>query len=95
MIDGPTLRDLRRRRRLTQAELASRTGIPHTVLSAYERGRRVPGLDAAARIIDALGFRVQFVDIPDPAAQGRDLEAVLTLADALPFEARPPARARR
>ena len=95
MIDGPTLRDLRRRRGLTQAEAASLVGITASVLSAYERGRRVPGLDAAARIVDALGFRVEFVELPDPLVQARALEQVLALAEALPYSPRPMAQARR
>lgn len=95
MIDGSTLRELRLRRGWTQAQVAHLTGIPTSVLSAYERGRRVPGLDAASRIIDALGYRLEVVPLPDPASCGRDLEQVLTLAEALPYRPRPLAKARR
>lgn len=95
MIDGSTLRELRQRRGWTQAQLAALTGIPTSVLSAYERCRRVPGLDAATRIIEALGYRLEVVQLPDPVACGRDLEQVLTLAEALPFRPRPLATARR
>jgi hypothetical protein len=48
-----------------------------------------------SRILDALGYRLDFVELPDPAVCGRDLEQVLGLADALPFTPRPMARARR
>ncbi|MFM8825768.1 MAG: helix-turn-helix domain-containing protein [Actinomycetota bacterium] len=92
MIDGGTLRELRRQRGWKQTDLAAATGIPTTVLSAYERGRRVPGLDAASRIVDALGFRAEFVRLPDPAACARDLEQVLRLAEALPYSPRSMAR---
>ena len=95
MISGATLRALRQRAEQTQAEVASVTGIPVTVLSAYERGRRQPGLDAAARIIAALGFRVEFVPAITPAVQAQRLEDVLTLAGALPYRPRPLAKARR
>ena len=95
MIDGSTLRELRQRGGWTQAKLADLTGIPTSVLSAYERCRRVPGLDAATRIIEALGYRFDLVELPDPVACGRDLEQVLTLAEALPFRPRPLATARR
>jgi transcriptional regulator with XRE-family HTH domain len=95
MIDGATLRDLRRLTGRKQTEVAHAAGIPASVLSAYERGRREPGLSTAARIIDALGFRAQFVRLPDPQRQARDLEEVLRLAEALPYRARPLARARR
>lgn len=95
MIDGAALLALRRRRGWTQAQVAELTGIPTSVLSAYERCRRVPGLDAASRIIDALGYRVDLVPLPDPAACGRHLEQVLALAEELPFRPRPMAKARR
>ena len=41
--------EIRRRSGLTQAELARRAGLPRSVLNAYERGRRQPGVDALAR----------------------------------------------
>jgi uncharacterized protein len=61
MLSGETLRDLRLRTGRTQVDVATQVGIPASVLSAYERGRRQPGLDVAGRIIEALGYRVQFV----------------------------------
>jgi hypothetical protein len=75
--------------------VAAAVGIPATVLSAYERGRRQPGVEVAGRIIDALGYRVEFVRALDPVVQARRLAEVLTLAEALPFTPRPLARARR
>ena len=95
MMSGNTLRTLRRQRGLTQAHVAAVTGIPVTVLSAYERGRRQPGLDAAVRVVEALGFRIEFVPTSSPAVRGRRLEEALSLAEALPYRPRPPASARR
>lgn len=95
MIDGATLRDLRHRAGRTQADVASAVGIPVTVLSAYERGRRQPGVEVATRIVDTLGFHLRFVPVPDPAVQARRLADVLRLAEALPFTARPLHQARR
>ncbi len=95
MITGSSLRELRHRSGRTQADVARATGIPVTVLSAYERGRRQPGADTAARIVDALGFRVQFVPRTDPAVQAQRLADVLLLAEALPYRPRPLAAARR
>lgn len=95
MIDGTTLRDLRHRAGHTQAEVAAAAGIPVTVLSAYERGRRQPGVEIATRIVDVLGFHIRFVPQPDPAAQARRLADVLLLAEALPFTPRPLQQARR
>lgn len=95
MIDGATLRDLRHRAGRTQADVASAVGIPVTVLSAYERGRRQPGVEVATRIVDALGFHLRFVPIPDPAVQARRLADVLHLAETLPYTPRPLQQARR
>ena len=95
MISGSTLRRLRLRAGLRQQDVAAAGGIPATVLSAYERGRRQPGLEVAGRIIEALGFRVRFEPLLDPAAQGSKLEDVLALAEALPFRPRPMPVARR
>lgn len=95
MIDGGTLRSLRLLRGWTQSQLSAIVDIPTSVLSAYERGRRTPALDTAARIIEALGYRIDLVALPDPVACGRDLEQVLALAAALPHRPRPLASARR
>jgi len=75
--------------------VAAVTGIPVTVLSAYERGRRQPGVDSVARVVAALGFRVEFVPATPPAVRAQRLEEVLSLASALPYRPRPLAKARR
>jgi transcriptional regulator with XRE-family HTH domain len=89
VLSGITLRDLRHRAGLTQAVVAARAGIPATVLSAYECGRRKPSLDVAGRIIAAMGFDTRFVPQLDPQVQGQRLVEVLTLAEALPYRPRP------
>ena len=95
MITGDILSALRRRAGRTQADVAEATGIPASVLSAYERGRRQPSLANASRIIDALGYSVKFDFVLDPAEQARRLRDVLELAEALPYQPRPLASARR
>jgi transcriptional regulator with XRE-family HTH domain len=89
VTSGEQLRELRRRAGLTQAEVASRTGVVTSVLSAYERGRREPGADTFLRIAAAVGFEPTWVRRLDPAVQGRRLVEVLELAEALPFRPRP------
>jgi transcriptional regulator with XRE-family HTH domain len=86
---------LRLRTGRRQAEVAAEVGLPASVLSAYERGRRQPGLEIASRIVDALGYRVEFVPQLDPTVHARRLEDVLTLAEQLPYRPRPLATARR
>ena len=95
MINGEVLAALRHRSGRSQADVAAAAGIPATVLSNYERGRRQPSLVAASRVIDALGYAVKFDYVLDPNEQARRLREVLDLAEALPYEPRPLASARR
>jgi transcriptional regulator with XRE-family HTH domain len=95
MIDGSVLRELRSASGRTQADIAAVVGIPVTVLSAYERGRRQPGVEIASRIVDAIGYRIRLSEKPDPVRQARRLAEVLRLAEALPYSPRPLATARR
>src|SRR5437764_13507382 len=41
---------------LTQRELAERAGVPSTMISAYERGKRRPSLETLLRLLRAAGF---------------------------------------
>jgi transcriptional regulator with XRE-family HTH domain len=85
------IREIRRESGLSQAELARRAGLTRSVLNAYARGRRQPGVDALARIATAAGLEVrvsQPADRAQLARAGRILEQVLDLAEALPHRRR-------
>jgi transcriptional regulator with XRE-family HTH domain len=88
------LRQIRHEAGLTQRELARRAGIPATVLSAYERGRREPGTDAFLALVRAAGFEPAWVRRLDDRRQGQRLAQVLELAEALPYRPRAMPRAR-
>jgi transcriptional regulator with XRE-family HTH domain len=80
--------DIRRERGLNQAELARAAGMARSVVNAYERGHRQPGVDALARIADAAGMRLRVEPAPravELIRAGRILEQVLGLAEALPY----------
>jgi transcriptional regulator with XRE-family HTH domain len=97
-VDGlapQLLREARRRADITQAELARRAGIPRSVVSVYESGRRQPSAEALGHLLAAAGFDLRLttkVREVDPQRAGRILEQVLDLAEALPGRRRGPLR---
>jgi DNA-binding XRE family transcriptional regulator len=58
---GQVIHDARKSEKITQAELASRTGIDKAYISKIEKGVVEPGIGTFYRIIDALGLRVEIV----------------------------------
>jgi transcriptional regulator with XRE-family HTH domain len=83
--------EIQQRSGLSQAELARRAGITRSVLNAYLRGSREPGVDALLRIAAAAGMslRVDHRRPPvDPDRASRILTQVLELAEVLPFRPR-------
>jgi transcriptional regulator with XRE-family HTH domain len=87
------LREARRHARLTQAELAHRTGTSQATLSAYENGRKSPSVETLERLFAATGSRLTVVSGRQPVLHpstaqlgraARTLNDVLELAEALP-----------
>lgn len=91
--------EARRAAGLSQAALARKAHIPRSVLNAYERGKRQPGADALAAILEAAGFELRVVPLVDRERNARVLAEVLDLAERLPWRPRrtleyPPLRRR-
>jgi transcriptional regulator with XRE-family HTH domain len=83
------LRRVRERSGLTLRALAQRAETSHSTLSAYESGRKVPTVETLDRIVRAAGYELGVELIPavggaDRAARGRELAAVLHLAEQFP-----------
>src|SRR5262245_34515553 len=55
---APTLRQLRERRGLTQAQLGFRADMAAASISHFETGQRVPSLDSLVKLADALEVSV-------------------------------------
>jgi transcriptional regulator with XRE-family HTH domain len=75
----------------SQTELARRSGLDRSVLSAYEHGRRQPSVAALARIAASAGMELDLATASTVAADehaGRVLAQVLELAEALPYRSR-------
>ncbi len=91
------IKSVRRRRGLSQAELARRAGTSQPVVSAYERGRRNPTYRTLRKLVEAGGERLQLTasaprtDLRPPAdlrEHATRLVDVLSLADAIPARRR-------
>jgi transcriptional regulator with XRE-family HTH domain len=82
---------IRRSSGLSQTELARRSGVDRSALSAYLHGRRQPSVAALARIAAAAGMELDIFPVHNAAADehaGRVLAQVLELAEALPYRPR-------
>lgn len=82
---------IRRRSGFSQTELARRSGIDRSALSAYEHGRRQPSVAALARIAAAAGMELDLAPSRSAVADehsGRVLAQVIELAESLPYKPR-------
>lgn len=86
MAASTLIHQMRRERRLTQADLARRSGVPRTAINAYESGRRVPTATTLLRLAEACDVTIGFAPRRevDLEAQAQTLEQVLDLAELLP-----------
>lgn len=66
---GDVLREARGRARLSQNDVARRAGIAQSVISAYESGRREPGVRTLARLVAATGHELELDVVPTPSRQ--------------------------
>lgn len=55
------LKNARKNKRLTQAELAEKTGVSMRCIQNYELGARYPKRDILARICEVLGVRIEYL----------------------------------
>ena len=97
MNPAELIKTVRRRRGLTQADLARRAGTSQPVVSAYEHGRRDPTVGTLRKLVEASGERLRIDATPAPLGvppaadlheHARRLVDVLSLADAIPARRR-------
>ena len=78
MAVGERIREARKRKKLTQHELASALGVTQAVVGRYERGERTPKLKTLTRIAKELGVNVRDLD---PQAFSYTREELLQIGD--------------
>lgn len=71
---GAVLRAARRRHRLSQASLARRARTSQRQVGRIERGEVSPSTDTLARLLRAMGERLELRAVPGPRDNRRDDE---------------------
>lgn len=76
MVDfGNTLKTLRLRENMTQAQLAQKLGLPKSVISAYETGLRLPSYDVLIHISKIFKVSTDYL-LGVESQQGIDLSGI-------------------
>jgi len=58
---GERLRRIREEKRLSQSELAEKSGFQPSAISHFESGRRAPSFDNLKKLADALAVTIDFL----------------------------------
>lgn len=68
-----TLREARRKKRMTQDDLAAKSGVDQTHISSIEIGRRTPSDDVKKRLAKALGIAPSRLRFTEPDLDGESV----------------------
>ena len=71
---GPLIREARLRAKLTQAELAERTGRERSVIARWEQGAVSPSIDNLLAVVHACGFDLPLALVPHDTSRDERLE---------------------
>jgi transcriptional regulator with XRE-family HTH domain len=71
---GPLIREARLRAKLTQAELADRTGRERSVIARWEQGAVSPSIDNLLAVVHACGFDLPLALVPRDTSRDERLE---------------------
>ncbi len=80
------IKDIRTRKNLTQAEVASALGVSSVVYSRYETGSRQPSIDVLIQLADIFGVTVDYLlgrqDIEDSTLSDYELRLLIASRNA-------------
>ena len=80
------IKDIRTRRNLTQAEVASALGVSSVVYSRYETGSRQPSIETLVQLADIFGVTVDYLlgrqDIEDSTLSEYELRLLIASRNA-------------
>lgn len=71
---GPLIREARLRARLTQQQLADRTGRERSVIARWEQGAVSPSIDNLIAVVHACDFELPLVLVPRDTSRKERLE---------------------
>lgn len=71
---GPLIREARLRARLTQSDLAERTGRERSVIARWEQGAVSPSIDNLIAVVHACDFDLPLVLVPRDTSRNERLE---------------------
>jgi transcriptional regulator with XRE-family HTH domain len=61
MNTGKIIADLRKEKKLSQTDLANKSGVSREMIGKYERDEAVPSIEAAKKIADSLDVSLDFL----------------------------------
>lgn len=73
---GEKISKLKKLKKMSQVELAEKTGISRDAISKYERGDVIPSIEYAKRIADVLGVSLDYLVSESDQEEVLDNEAV-------------------
>jgi transcriptional regulator with XRE-family HTH domain len=73
---GEKITKLKKLKKMSQVELAEKTGISRDAISKYERGDVMPSIEYAKRIADVLGVSLDYLVSESDKEEVLDNEAV-------------------
>ena len=83
---GALVRDARERHGVSQATLARRAGTTQRQVSRIERGEISPSVSTLARLLEAMGERLELRAVPAPPDNRSDEELRADFAELSPAE---------